>query len=125
MGGTYESFFLPPIVEKSKQNGYMTDLAAAIRKEVTVPVVAAGRIATGELAERILLSGAADLIGLARVLWADPQWVRKVSAGLESEILHCDPACGDACIQMVMSRKPAFCTRWPPQKVKAYKSRFE
>jgi NADPH2 dehydrogenase len=125
MGGTYESFFLPHIVEKSKQHGYMTDLAAAIRKEVAVPVIAAGRIATGELAERILRTGAADLIGLARVLWADPDWVRKVSAGRESEILHCDPDCGDACIQMVMKKKPAFCTRWSPQKVKEYKIKFE
>jgi 2,4-dienoyl-CoA reductase (NADPH2) len=122
MGGTYESFFLPHILEKSKHDGYMTDLAAAIRKEVSVPVIAAGRIATGELAERIIREGAADLVGLARVLWADPDWVHKVSEGRESEIVHCDPACGDACIQMVMKKKPAFCTRWSPQKVKAYKA---
>jgi 2,4-dienoyl-CoA reductase (NADPH2) len=125
MGGTYESFFLPHIVAKSKQPGYMADLAAATRKEVAVPLIAAGRIATGELAERILISGAADLVGLARVLWADPDWVRKVSEGHESEILHCDPGCGDACIQMVMKKKPAFCKRWPPQKVKEYKNKFE
>jgi len=125
MGGTYESFFLPHVVERSRQDGYMVDLAAAVRREVPVPVVAAGRIATGGLAERILRSGEADLIGLARVLWADPDWVRKVSSGRESDILHCDPGCGDACIQMVMKKKPAFCTRWPPQKVKEYKARFE
>jgi 2,4-dienoyl-CoA reductase (NADPH2) len=125
MGGTYESFFLPHVVERSKQDGYMVDLAAAVRREVSVPVVAAGRIATGELAERILRDGDADMIGLARVLWADPDWVRKVSAGRERDILHCDPDCGDACIQMVIKKKPAFCTRWPPQKVKEYKARFE
>jgi len=125
MGGTYESFFLPHIVEKSKSPGYMADLAAAIRKEVSVPVITAGRIASGELAERIIATGTADLVGLARVLWADPDWVRKVSEGREAEIVHCDPACGDACIQMVMKKKPAFCTRWPPQKVKEYKAKFE
>lgn len=125
MGGTYESFFLPHIVEKSKHPGYMSDLAAAIRSEVSIPVISAGRIATGELAEHILRTGAADLIGLARVLWADPDWVRKVSEGRENEILHCDPACGDACIQMVMKKKPAFCTRWPASKVKHYKELFE
>jgi 2,4-dienoyl-CoA reductase (NADPH2) len=125
MGGTYESFFLPHIVEKSKSPGYMADLAAAIRKEVSVPVITAGRIATGELAERIIATGAADLVGLARVLWTDPDWVRKVSEGRENAIVHCDPACGDACIQMVMKKKPAFCTRWSPQKVKEYKAKFE
>lgn len=124
MGGTYESFFLPEILEKSKHDGYMIDLAAAIRREVAVPVVAAGRIATGDLAERTLRAGSADLIGLARVLWADPEWVNKVRQGREDAIVHCDPVCGDACVQMVMKKKPAFCTRWPPEKVKAYKSKF-
>jgi 2,4-dienoyl-CoA reductase (NADPH2) len=103
----------------------MADLAAAIRKEVSVPVIAAGRIATGELAERIIREGAADLVGLARVLWTDPDWVRKVSEERENAIVHCDPACGDACIQMVIKKKPAFCTRWSPQKVKEYKAKFE
>jgi 2,4-dienoyl-CoA reductase (NADPH2) len=78
MGGTYESFFLPHIVEKSKQEGYMLDLAAAIKAEVDVPVAAAGRLASGAGAEEALKAGQADLIGLARVLWADPQWPRKV-----------------------------------------------
>jgi NADPH2 dehydrogenase len=52
MGGTYESFFLPEIVERSKQEGYMLDLAAEIRAEVDVPVIAAGRMATGAFAEK-------------------------------------------------------------------------
>ncbi len=69
---------------------------------------------TAKFAERIIRIGSADLIGLARVLWADPDWLRKVSAGRESEFLHCDPDCGDACIQMVMKQKPAFCARWAP-----------
>jgi 2,4-dienoyl-CoA reductase (NADPH2) len=51
MGGTYESFFLPEIIERSKDKGYMVDLAAAVKKEVEVPVITAGRIDTGELAE--------------------------------------------------------------------------
>ena len=80
---------------------------------------------TGRFAERIIRIGSADLIGLARVLWADPDRLRKLSAGRESEILHCDPDGGDAGIQMVMKKKPAFCTRWAPQKVKEYKARFE
>ncbi|MFP3870935.1 MAG: NADH:flavin oxidoreductase, partial [Syntrophobacteria bacterium] len=112
MGGTSESFFLPEIVEKSKRQGYMIDLAAAIKKEVGVPVITAGRIATGALAEKVIAGGQADLIGLARVLWADPQWPQKVKEGRESDILHCDPEC-DTCMQLVMRGKPAFCVRWP------------
>jgi NADPH2 dehydrogenase len=123
MGGTYESFFLPEIVEKSKQDGYMIDLAAAIKGQVNVPVIAAGRIASGALAEAILVQGKADLIGLARVLWTDPAWPQKVKKGSESEIRHCDPDC-DTCMQLVMRGKPAFCVRWPVEKMRSWKAKF-
>ncbi|MFH1981738.1 MAG: NADH:flavin oxidoreductase [Pseudomonadota bacterium] len=124
MGGTYESFFLPHIVEKSKAPGYMLDLAEGIKKAVSIPVVAAGRISDGAVAEQALAGGQADLIGLARVLWADPEWPRKVRAGREADIIHCNPDCGDACVQMVMKGRPAFCVQWPPEKMKAWKARF-
>jgi len=125
MGGTYESFSLPEVVERSRQEGYMLDLAAAIRAEVDVPVVAAGRMATGQFAEQAVAGGKTDLIGLARVLWADPQWPHKVRDGREKEILHCDPDCGDACTQMVMKGRPAFCVRWPAEKMKAWKQKYQ
>ncbi|MFP3866895.1 MAG: NADH:flavin oxidoreductase [Desulfobacteraceae bacterium] len=123
MGGTYESFFLPEIVEKSTQDGYMVELAAAIKAQVKVPVITAGRIATGALAEEIIEQDKADLIGLARVLWADPHWPEKVRQGRESEIIHCDPHC-DTCMQMVMRGKPAFCVRWPVEKMQTWKTKF-
>ena len=124
MGGTYESFFLPEIVERSTKKGYMVDLAAAVKKGVDVPVITAGRIDTGELAEQIISSGKADLIGLARVLWTDPKWPEKVEQGRENEILHCDPEC-DTCTQLVVKGKPAFCVRWPHEKMRAWKEKFE
>jgi NADPH2 dehydrogenase len=124
MGGTYESFFLPEIVEKSKQEGYMLDLATQIRREVDVPVIAAGRLATGAFAEQAIAEGKTDLIGLARVLWADPQWPQKVRDGREAEIIHCRPECGDACMQMVMRGRPALCVAWPGEKMKQWKAKF-
>lgn len=124
MGGTYESFFLPEIVARSQQNGYMADLAAEVKRHVSVPVIAAGRLAGGALAERVLQTGQADLIGLARVLWADPEWPAKVRAGREDAILHCDRDCGDTCIQLVMKGKPAFCVRWSRAKRQALKAMF-
>jgi NADPH2 dehydrogenase len=123
MGGTYESFFLPEIVAKSKQEGYMVDLAAAIKRQVKVPVITAGRLASGALAEEILVREKADLIGLARVLWADPAWPQKVKMGREKEIIHCDPDC-DTCMQLVMRGKPAFCVRWPVEKMRSWKAKF-
>ena len=124
MGGTYESFFLPEIIEKSKNIGYMADLAAAIRKCVEVPVITAGRISTGGAAEDIIATGKADLVGLARVLWADPEWPAKVVEGREDEIVHCDPACEDVCMQLVMKKKPAYCSRWSSDKTRKFKDLF-
>jgi NADPH2 dehydrogenase len=124
MGGTYESFFLPEVVEQCKKQGYMVDLAAAVKDAVTVPVIAAGRVASGALAERIITEGKADLIGLARVLWADPEWPSKVREGREAEIIHCDPEGDDTCTKLVMKGKPAFCVRWPHDKLQVWKARF-
>ncbi|MDY6792092.1 MAG: NADH:flavin oxidoreductase [Thermodesulfobacteriota bacterium] len=125
MGGTYESFFLPDIISKSRENGYMVDLSAAVKNKVHIPVIAAGRIATGSLAESILEEKKADLIGLARVLWADPQWPEKIMQGKENDIVHYDPGCGDTCMKLVMKRKPAFCVRWNHDKLVKWKNRMQ
>ena len=124
MGGTYESFFLPEIVEKSRHEGYMLDLAAAVRAKVNVPVIAAGRLGAGALADRAIGEGKTDLIGLARGLWADPEWPKKVREGRETDIIRCNPDCGDACMQMVMKGRPAFCVAWPPEKMKTWKAKL-
>jgi len=125
MGGTYESFSLPEIVEQSKQEGYMLDLSAAVRANVGgVPVIAAGRLATGAFADQAIAEGKTDLVGLARVLWADPQWPEKIHSGRDSDIIHCNPDCGDACMHMVMKGRPAFCVAWPAEKMKAWKAKY-
>ena len=124
MGGTYESFFLPEIVKKSKRTGYMVSLAAAVKKKVNIPVIAAGRISTPLKAESILKEKKADLIGLARMLWVDPDWPRKARKGEDRSILKCSPKC-DACFQLVMKGKPAYCPRWGRQKRTLYRSLFQ
>ncbi len=123
MGGTHESFFLPEVVERSKQPGFMVELAAAIKNEVEVAVITAGRINIGGLAESILAESKADLIGLARVLWADPEWPEKVRQGREEEIIPCKPGC-DACMQQVMQGKAALCVGWPKAKLTAWKAKL-
>jgi len=120
MGGTYESFNLPGIVEKSKKPGYMVSLAGAVKKNVNVPVIAAGRISTPARAESILKARKADLIGLARMLWVDPQWPRKARNGRDRDILKCSPKC-DACAQLVSQGKSALCPRWPKEKRSLYR----
>jgi 2,4-dienoyl-CoA reductase-like NADH-dependent reductase (Old Yellow Enzyme family) len=121
MGGTHESYPLPEVIARSERPGYMVDLAAAVKDAVQVPVIAAGRINSGALAEHILAEGQADLIGLARVLWADPEWPSKVREGREDEIVQCD--CQDACNKLVAAAKPALCARWPREKLQTWKKR--
>jgi len=123
MGGTYESFFLPEVVRNSKKAGYMVSLAQAVKKHVSVPVIAAGRISTPKLAESILNKGKADLIGLARMLWADPLWVKKARQGRAGDIVKCSPKC-NACMELVMKGRPAFCPRWDPKTRAEYKTLF-
>lgn len=122
MGGTYESFGLPEVVERSKEPGYMVHLAAAVKKAVGVPVIAAGRIASGELAERVIAEGDADLVGLARVLWADPEWPLKVKEGREDQIIPC--RCEDVCMKMVAANKAAICARWPREKRRTWEAKL-
>jgi len=123
MGGTYESFFLPEIIKKSRTPGYMVSLASAVKKSVKIPVITAGRISTPALAESILSEKKADLIGLARMLWVDPGWPSKARQGLDRAILKCSPKC-DACLQSVMHGKPAFCPKWKKEKRKEYRELY-
>ncbi len=125
MGGTYESFSMPEVIKATKKPGYMADLAGEIRDQVSVPVIAAGRIAVGHVAEEVLASGRADLVGLARVLWADPQWPQKVRQDREDDLVICDPGCRDVCLQLVMQGKPAFCPKWSPEKARRLKDLYE
>jgi NADPH2 dehydrogenase len=124
MGGTYESFFRPDVVKKSRRPGYMVPLAQAIKKKVKVPVIAAGRISSPARAEAILNDNKADLIGLARMLWVDPQWPQKARRGDDRKILNCNTKC-DACFQLVMKGQPAICPRWPKEKRTAYRELFQ
>lgn len=123
MGGTYESFFLPEIVRRSRQPGYMVSLAHAVKKAVQVPVIAAGRISTPARAESVIAGGKADFIGLARMLWTDPDWCRKAREGRGAAIRKCSPRC-DACQQLVMKGQPAICPRWDKVKREAYRHDF-
>lgn len=123
MGGTYESFFIPENVKRSRKPGYMVSLASAVKKVVRVPVITAGRISTPARAEAILRDKKADFIGLARMLWADPQWPDKARKGQDRMIIKCSPKC-DACFQLVMQGKPAFCPKWTKEKRAAYRELF-
>jgi 2,4-dienoyl-CoA reductase-like NADH-dependent reductase (Old Yellow Enzyme family)/thioredoxin reductase len=84
--------------------------AAAVKKAVTIPVIATGSITTPEMAEEILEQGKGDFISLARPLVADPQWPRKAKEGRTADIRPCI-RCNDGCVDRSdMLGRPPKCT---------------
>jgi len=65
--------------------GYQVPLAARMRHELDIPVGCNGSMTSAELAEYILLTGAADLIYLGRELLRNPFWLLNAArnAGVE------------------------------------------
>lgn len=64
------------------------ELAEGIKKAVSIPVIAVGRI-TPEDGERLLREGKADLIAIGKAMLADPEWVNKVASGKMDDINPC------------------------------------
>lgn len=82
---------VPPTELLSSGVGEATrvDLAAAVKQAVSVPVIANGRIVTGDSAAEVVTRGQAHLVSLGRALLADPAWAAKHRAGIENEIAPC------------------------------------
>ncbi len=68
------------MIVDGKAPGFFSEMTAAIKERVRIPVILAGNIRTVEDAERFLSSGAADLIGIARPLLTDAGWAREFMA---------------------------------------------
>lgn len=97
-------------------DGANVHLAAEIRRFLRdagfdVPVVAAGKIRTPYLAEKILQEDKADIIGLGRALFCDPDWPFKAKKGDGDKIVRC-AACG-YCSEADGKHKTVTCIQWP------------
>ncbi len=86
--------------------GAYVPLAAAIKKVVSIPVSAVGRL-DPELGERALRQGKADFIAMTRRLLADPQLPNKIASGRLDDIAPCT-ACLH-CLDRIMACKPLQC----------------
>ncbi len=116
MAGTYDSFFLPEYLKEERSEGYMAHFAEIIKNSLSkTPVVAAGRIQSPATAEKAIQQGQADLIGLARVLFADPLWPKKAKGEVTEPIVPCEPICS-LCMKRVGKGKPAFCSQWDKER---------
>jgi len=66
--------------------GYQVHLAQYVRERVDIPVRAVGMIDEPHQANRIITSGQADMVALARAMLADPRWPWRAAAVLGHEI---------------------------------------
>ncbi len=83
-------------------------VTARLKGEVSIPLVTSNRINMPDVAERVLSSGDADLVSMARPFLADPDWVRKAEAGTPERINTCI-ACNQACLDLIFQNKRASC----------------
>ncbi len=82
-GGHYRSrpetaIMIPPM---ALPDATFLGMAARIKAESPVPVIAVGRLGDPAIAEDAVASGKADFVALGRTLIADPAWPNKARAG--------------------------------------------
>jgi mycofactocin system FadH/OYE family oxidoreductase 2 len=99
--------------------GYTIPLAAAMKQGVSLPVFATGRINDPALAERVLASGQADMIGMVRAQIADPDFAAKARDGRTEEIRYC-VACNQNCYGRVGLDRSIGCVQNPAAGAEAY-----
>lgn len=97
-------------------------LAAGIKayinaKGFRVPVISVGKISDPAEAEALLQDGKADMIGMARQLLSDPDWVKKVEEGRPDAIVRCIYC--NVCKQLDENFKLVACFLWPKGAIQA------
>ncbi len=97
-----------PLVQRWVPPGAFVYLAHEVKKVVSVPIIAGYRIADPFLAEKILVSGKADFVGMARPLIADPEFPDKVRTGRFDDIRYCVCCC--RCLDDIREGKPIACS---------------
>ncbi|MGQ0801886.1 MAG: oxidoreductase [Pseudomarimonas sp.] len=97
-----------PTIATSVPRAAFAGVTAKLKPHIRIPLVAVNRINMPEVAERVIASGQADMVSMARPLLADSQWVRKAREHRADEINTCI-ACNQACLDHVFVNKKASC----------------
>jgi len=93
---------IPPM---ARPDATFLKFARALKPRLSVPVIAVGRLGEPGIAQAALAEAACDFIALGRPLLADPDWSRKVRAGVP--VRRCI-AC-NTCISGMRSGGPLHC----------------
>ena len=97
-----------PTIATSVPRAAFTWVTKKMKEEVSIPLITSNRINMPETAEKILSSGDADMISMARPFLADPEWVNKAREEKDEEINTCI-GCNQACLDHVFQQKVASC----------------
>ena len=109
-GGWHESR-VPQITNALPRGGY-SYLGRNVKRLVGVPVAAANRINTPELAERLLQEGWCDMVSLGRALITDPEWPSKAREGRDKDIVQCI-SCNQECLDNIFQMRQLGCLMNP------------
>ncbi len=109
--GCYETSWWPH-PPQYQEPGCMVELAAKTKKEVSIPVIAVGRLQYPETADRVLSEGNADFVAIGRGLLSEPQWADKVKNGKVDEICPCI-GCHEGCLWQMIAGEPTSCSLNP------------
>jgi 2-enoate reductase len=109
--GCYETHWWPH-PPQYQEPGCMVSLAEQVKEQVSIPVIAVGRLQYPDLAESVLTENKADFIAMGRGLLTDPDWVNKVAADKEEDIIPCI-GCHEGCLWQMAEGKPTSCALRP------------
>ncbi len=97
-----------PTIVTSVPRAAFAFVTERMKREVKIPLVTTNRINMPDVAEKIIASGQADMVSMARPLLADSDWVNKAAANKADEINTCI-ACNQACLDHVFENRRASC----------------
>lgn len=94
--GTLDAFYyaMPP---SYIPQGFMLEMAEALKKAVHIPVLCGGRMADPDMNDRAIADGKIDAVVIGRQAIADPDYGNKVVSGAPEEIRTCI-GCNQGCI---------------------------
>jgi 2,4-dienoyl-CoA reductase-like NADH-dependent reductase (Old Yellow Enzyme family) len=90
----------------------IADHGRAVKEVVKVPVTVVGRINDPFLADTVIASGQADLVGMGRASLVDPWMPNKAKEGRFEDIRRCF-GCDVGCIGVLLTDKPITCVLNP------------
>jgi 2,4-dienoyl-CoA reductase (NADPH2) len=97
-----------PTIATQVPRAAFTWVTERLKPHLKVPVVTCNRINTPEDAERVLASGHADMVSMARPFLADPYFITKAEQN-KSQLINTCIGCNQACLDNIFQGKRASC----------------